>query len=104
MMGAARRHSWNTVPRIRLFVSSPLTIMSSDGWEFLSTVVNLLRVILGTLFNVIGSLIYVSTQIFIGAVGYMFRPVNRSSGFQQNKSRVLLKDLDPNVFHSCEQI
>ena len=42
---------------------------------------------------------YVSTQIFIGAIGYLFRPVNRSSsGLQKNKSKVLLRYRDPNVF------
>jgi len=31
-------------------------------------------------------------------IGYMFRPVNRSSsGLQQNKSKVLLKNWDPNI-------
>jgi len=31
--------------------------------------------------------------------GYMFRPVNRSlSGLQQNKSKVLLRNWDPNIF------
>ena len=37
--------------------------------------------------------------MFIGAVGYMFRPVNMSSsGLQQNKSKVLLRKWDPYVF------
>ena len=37
--------------------------------------------------------------MFIGAIGYMFRPVNRSSsGLQQNKSKVLLRNWDPSVF------
>ena len=44
-------------------------------------------------------------QIFIGAMGYMFRPVNRSSsGLHQNKSKVLLANWDPNFFYSCKQI
>jgi len=32
-------------------------------------------------------------------IGFMFRPVNRSSsGLQQNKSKVPLRNWDPNVF------
>ena len=32
-------------------------------------------------------------------IGYMFRPVNRSSsGLQQNKSQVLFRYCDPNIF------
>jgi len=38
-------------------------------------------------------------------IGYMFRPVNRSSsGHQQNKSNVLLKNWDPNFLYSCRQM
>jgi len=38
-------------------------------------------------------------------IGYMFRPVNTSSsGLQQKKSRVLLRNLDTNIFYSCKQI
>jgi len=41
-------------------------------------------------------------QMFIRATDYMFRLVNRSSsGLQQNKSNVLLRDWDLNV---CNQI
>ena len=32
-------------------------------------------------------------------IGYMFRPANRSSsGLQQDKSQVLLRNWDPNIF------
>jgi hypothetical protein len=35
-------------------------------------------------------------------IGYMFRPVNRSSsGLQQNKSKVMLRNWDPNI---CLQV
>jgi len=38
-------------------------------------------------------------------IGYMFRPVNRSSsGLQQNKSKVLLRNWNPNIFYSCKQM
>ena len=38
-------------------------------------------------------------------IGYMFRPVNRSSsGLQQNKSKVLLENWDPSIFYSCKQM
>jgi len=38
-------------------------------------------------------------------IGYMFRPVNRSSsGLQQNKSKVLLENWDPNILYSCKQM
>ena len=37
--------------------------------------------------------------------GYMFRPLDRSpSGLQQYKSKVLLRNWDPNVLYSCGQI
>ena len=37
--------------------------------------------------------------------GYMFRPVNRSSsGLQQNKSKVLLENWDPNILYSYKKI
>ena len=37
-------------------------------------------------------------------IGYMFRPVNRSSsGLQQNKSKVLLKNWDPNILYSLNK-
>jgi len=37
--------------------------------------------------------------------GYMFRPVNRSSsGLQQNKSKLLLENWNPNIMYSCKQI
>ena len=44
----------------------------------------------------IKSLIYVSTtDIYLDYIGYMFRPVNRSSsGHQSNKSKVLLRYWD----------
>jgi len=46
-----------------------------------------------------------AVQIFIGAIGYMFRPVNRSSsGLQQNKSKVLLENWDPDILYSRKQI
>jgi len=35
----------------------------------------------------------------------MFRPVNRSSpDLQQNKSKVLLESLDPNILYFCLQL
>jgi len=38
-------------------------------------------------------------QIFIAAIGYMFRPDNRSSSeLGPNESKVLLENWDPNVF------
>jgi len=38
-------------------------------------------------------------------IGYMFRPVNRlSSGLQQNKSKVLLRNWDPKILHSCKHM
>ena len=38
-------------------------------------------------------------------IGYMFRPVNRSSsGLQQNTSKVLLENWDPNILYSCKQL
>jgi len=44
-------------------------------------------------------------QIFIGAIGYMFRSVNRSSsGLQHNKSNVLLRNWHPNILYSCKQV
>ena len=44
-------------------------------------------------------------KYLLGHRGYMFRPANRSSsGLQKNKSRVLLRNLDPNILYSCEQI
>ena len=48
----------------------------------------------------IKSLVYVSTtNIYLEYIGYMFRPVNRSSSdLQQNKSKVLFKNRDPNIF------
>ena len=37
-------------------------------------------------------------------IGYMFRPVDRSSSsLQQDKSKVLLKNWDPNILYSCGQ-
>jgi len=45
----------------------------------------------------IKSLVYVTTtNFYLEYVGYMFRPVNRSSsGHQSNKSNVLLRYWDP---------
>jgi len=38
-------------------------------------------------------------------IGYMFRPVNRSSsGLQQNKSKVLLRNWDPNTLYGSMQV
>jgi len=38
-------------------------------------------------------------------IGYMFRPVNRSSsGLQQSKSKMLLKKLNSNILYSCKQM
>jgi len=49
----------------------------------------------------IKSLVYVSTiNIYLAYRGYMFRPVNRSSsGHQSNKSKVLLRYWDPNIYN-----
>ena len=49
----------------------------------------------------IKSLVYVSTtNIYLEYIGYMFRPVNRSSsGHQSNKSKVLLRYSDPNIYN-----
>ena len=51
--------------------------------------------------HTIKSLVYVSTaNIYLEYVGYMFRPVNRSSsGHQSNKSNVLLRYWDPNIYN-----
>jgi len=50
---------------------------------------------------IIKSLVYVSTtNIYLECIGYMFRPVNRSSsGHQSNKSKVLLRYWDPNIYN-----
>jgi hypothetical protein len=47
------------------------------------------------------SLVYVSTtDIYLEYIGYMFRPANRSSsGHQSNKSKVLLRYWDPNIYN-----
>jgi len=38
-------------------------------------------------------------------IGYMFRPVNRSSsGLQQNTSKILLENWDPNILFSYKQL
>jgi len=38
-------------------------------------------------------------------IGYMFRPVNRSSSdLQENKSKVLLKNWDPNILYCCRRM
>ena len=52
----------------------------------------------GESFYTIKSLVYVSTtNIYFEYIGYMFRPVNRSSsGHQSYKSKVLLRYWDPN--------
>ena len=37
-------------------------------------------------------------KYLLGYIGYMFRPVNRSSsGLHQNKSQMLLEYWDPNI-------
>ena len=45
-------------------------------------------------------LVYVSkTNIYLDYIGYMFRPVNRSSsGPQSNNCKVLLRNWDPNIY------
>jgi len=47
------------------------------------------------------SLAYVSTtNIYVEYIGYMFRPVNRSSsGHQSNKSKVLFIYWNPNIYN-----
>ena len=47
------------------------------------------------------SLVYVSTtNIYLEYIGYMFRPVNRSSSsHRSNKSKVLLRYWDPNIYN-----
>jgi len=52
-------------------------------------------------FYTIKSLVYVSTtNIYLEYIYYMFRPVNRSSsGHQPNKSKVLFKYWDPNIYN-----
>jgi len=41
----------------------------------------------------------------LGHIDYMFRPVNRSSsGLQQNESKVLLENWDPNILYSCKKV
>ena len=49
----------------------------------------------------IKSLVYVSTRnIYLEYICYMFRPVNRSSsGHQSNKSKVLLRYWDSNIYN-----
>ena len=49
----------------------------------------------------IQSLVYVSTtNIYLEYIGYMFRPVNRSSsGHQSNKSKVLLRYWHPSIYN-----
>jgi len=49
----------------------------------------------------IKSLVYLSTtNIYLEYIGYMFRPVNRSSsGHQSKKSKVLLRYWDPNIYN-----
>ena len=38
-------------------------------------------------------------------IGYKFRPVNKSSsGLQEDKSKVLLKNWDTNILYSCKQM
>jgi len=49
--------------------------------------------------------IYQHNKYLLEHIGYVFQPVNRSSsGLQQNKSKVLLRNWDPNILYSCEQI
>ena len=93
--------SWSTIHGHLYFLAVPSAFQNLAAVSFIFD-----RQFYDTLKYIINSRnIRKHNKYLLKHTGYMFRAVNRSSsGFQQNKSKVLLRNWDPNVFYNCKQV